>query len=204
MELAAKLRAARRQCGWTQAEVARRTQTHQNTIYLYEAGVNRPSNLALYGLAVLFGKPVDWFKENGADIEIGGSYQPEAIPLHPIPIRGIVRDTMVFEQRDLGNFEVPITVIQEAPGAFALRAMDHSLAPMHIWLGNVMIVDPGSRFVEGKLYVIRLPGDTKAGIRQLFRNGPRLRIVDSKGETVSCNPEDVEIAGRVRWAMIEF
>ena len=204
MELGAKLRAARLQCGWTQAEVARRTQANKNTIYMYEAGVNRPSKLALFGLAMLFGKPVDWFNANGADIEIGRETEPEAIPLHPIPIRGLVHDTMVFEHRDLGNFEVPVTVIQEAPGAFALRAMDHSLAPMHIWLGNVMIVDPDAPFVEGKLYVIRMLGDTKAGIRQLFRNGPRLRIVDSKGETTSCNPEDVEIAGRLRWGMVEF
>ena len=153
---------------------------------------------------MLFGKPASWFPENGDAIEMTGADGPLSIDLHPVPILGVIRDTMIYEEPGLGNFDVPITVIQEAPKAFALRAMDHSLAPLHIFLGNLLIVDPEGPLIEGKMYVIWLNGEERASIRRLWRNGPRLTVMDSKGETVSVSPDQVEVAGRVRWAMLEL
>ena len=136
------------------------------------------------GCDMLFERPVGWFPENSD--------------------AGVIRDTMIYEEPGLGHFDVPITVIQEAPKAFALRAMDHSLAPLHVWLGNMIIVDPEGPLIEGKMYVVRLNGEERACIRRLSRDGPRLTVMDNKGETISVSPDQVEIAGRVCWAMMEL
>ena len=155
-----------------------------------------------YGM--LFGKPVGWFPENGDSIEMTGADSSLSIDIRPVPILGVIRDTMIYEESGLGHFDVPITVIQEAPKAFALRAMDHSLAPLHVWLGNMIIVDPEGPLIEGKMYVIRLNGEERACIRRLSRDGPRLTVMDNKGETISVSPDQVKIAGRVCWAMMEL
>ena len=172
---------------------------------------DRPGPLAGQGAgcegvcAMLFERPVvGWFPANGDAIEMTGADSPLSIDLRPVPILGVIRDTMIYEELRLGHFDVPITVIQEAPKAFALRAMDHSLAPLHVWLGNMIIVDPEGPLIEGKMYVVRLNGEERACIRRLSRDGPRLTVMDNKGETISVSPDQVEIAGRVCWAMMEL
>ena len=204
MSVGERIRAARLEKGWSQPYVAKRTQADVNTIYLHESGMRKPSKLALFGYAMLFGKPVDWFRGNGEPVEMSGSGGETPIELHPIPILGVIIDSMVHQQDGLGDFDVPVTVIQEAPKAFALRAMDHSLAALNIWMGNMIIVDPDGPLVEGRMYVIRRVGEERAGIRRLLRNGPRLTVMDSRGDTISVRPDEVEIAGRVRWAMLEL
>ena len=207
MSVGEKLRAARKQRGWSLSDVADRIPVHRNQIYLYEAGERNPSSLALFGLAMLFGKPVDWFRsddgfDSGPDAPDGLAFDPG--PLHPIRIIGTIQNAMVFDNNDLGHIEVAASIIRQAPRAYALRSLDHSLALLRIHTGDMLIVDPDMRAVEdGRLYVAQFAGDDRARVCTLFRDGRRIRVVDHLGETLSRDPADVEVLGRIRWTMAE-
>ena len=57
----ARLKSARLQAGLTLEKAAEALGTDLNSIWRYEAGRHRPSGPALYALASLYGKPVEWF-----------------------------------------------------------------------------------------------------------------------------------------------
>ena len=60
MTLDANLRRARKRLGWSRKEAADRAGVAPNALYLYETGRQRPSQLALLGLAALYGCSTDW------------------------------------------------------------------------------------------------------------------------------------------------
>ena len=61
----ARLKSARLQAGLTLEKAAEALGTDLNSIWRYEAGRHRPSGPALYALASLYGKPVEWFFGEG-------------------------------------------------------------------------------------------------------------------------------------------
>ena len=62
--LAKNLRALRRRAGWTQAELARRTQLTDELIGRLERGITSPTSDTLLRLALAFGVPIDAFYES--------------------------------------------------------------------------------------------------------------------------------------------
>ena len=58
--------------GLTQREAAQAAGVDANTIWRYEAGRARPSDLALRGLAVIYGTAVDWLlSDEDGDVRTG-------------------------------------------------------------------------------------------------------------------------------------
>lgn len=204
MTIGDRLRAARAEKGWSLQDVAKRTGGNKNTLWMYESGRNQPSTFALFGLAMLFGKPVQWFRHGDDGLEPPDTGAGQRIPVHPILITGIVRDTMVFEFPDLGSVDVPFHILQDAPRAFALRVTDHSLSLLGVRQGSMVIVDPDAPFVDGKLYPVRIDGEERPCIRQIFREPRAYRIVDSEGATVTREVRQVEILGRIIWSMVKM
>ena len=66
MSLSHRLRRARLEAAMTQERVAEQANLERNTIWRYEAGLREPSASTLHLLARIYGKPVAWFWEEGA------------------------------------------------------------------------------------------------------------------------------------------
>ena len=78
-QLGQRLRQARRYAGLTQLAAGEKIGVDPNTIARYEAGRITPSSPALFAMAQIYGRPVEWFygeegddvrKEDAEDIDI--------------------------------------------------------------------------------------------------------------------------------------
>ena len=80
-----RLRQARHDAGFTLEATAQALGTDYNTIWRYEAGRHRPSGPALYALATIYGRPVEWFFGEDDPQTNGGGPQSRAPVTVPEP-----------------------------------------------------------------------------------------------------------------------
>mgnify|MGYP001566293566 FL=1 len=108
-------------------------------------------------------------------------------------------------QEDLGMLEVPSNILKEAPRAFALRVSGNSLASDWIYEGDVVVVDPGAAFVEGKIYAVRSEeGQPMVTARRVYTAGRgRLKLVSGDGAIDDVARDKVTLIGRIRWSFRE-
>ena len=98
-----RLRRARRQANLTQEEVAERAGVYRNTISGYETGRVRPSSLALNMLAIIYGKPMEWFfgEEDEAQGDSGRVNAPESAAQSEPDALGVI-GSLAQVRQDLG------------------------------------------------------------------------------------------------------
>ncbi len=233
MTLDANLRRARKRHGWSRKEAANRAGVHPNALYLYETGRQRPSQLALLGLAALYGCSTDWLlsdhdpeRDDALPETLAGSETlalPEtlagsdAFALRPTgeiglesrPVLGFVSAGELVESwsESDGQQPLPDTILRKAPGAFALRVSGNSLLREGISDGDTLIVDPDPDlpFVEGRIYVVRSAAHHQTiAARRVYLAGPdRLKLVTGDGQITEVNRDEVDFLGRVRWSFRE-
>ncbi len=220
MTLDANLRRARQRLGWSRKEAADRAGVAPNALYLYETGRQRPSQLALLGLAALYGCSTDCLlSDNHTDnLATSGPNLPDAatlqsadeIGLESLPVVGFISAGELVESwpESDGQQPVPDTILNKAPRAFAIRVSDNSLLRDGINDGDTLIIDPDATrpFVEGRIYFVRsVAHHQTVAARRVYLAGPdRLKLVSGDGQITEVNRDEVDLLGRVRWAFREY
>ena len=211
-----RLRQARIESGLTIKEAARRAGTEMTSLWRYEAGQREPMAHMVYAMAKVYRRPMEWFYGDDlspaaeALIELGMTHpdgRPFSIPVdtvRPINVIGAISAGGFVEswQDDLGTMDVPASVLENAPRAFALRVSGNSLASEGIWDGAMVVVDPDAPVEDGKIYAIRRDGGEIAA-RRLFIVGRRLKVVSGDGDVVELTRSQVTVIGRIRWSFRE-
>ena len=215
-EFGKRLRQARIESGLTIKEAARRGGTQMASLWRYEAGQREPLAHIVYALAQVYRKPIEWFYGDElspaaeALIELGITHpdgRPISLPVdtvRPINVIGAISAGGFVEswQDDLGTMEVPASVLEASPRAFALRVSGNSLASEGIWDGAMVVVDPDAPVEDGKIYAIRRDGGEIAA-RRLFIIGRRFKVVSGDGDVLELTRSQVTVIGRIRWSFRE-
>ena len=211
-----RLRQARIESGLTIKEADRRAGTEMTSLWRYEAGQREPMAHVVYALAKVYRKPVEWFYGDDlppaaeALIELGITHpdgRPISLPVdtvRPINVIGAISAGGFVEswQDDLGTMDVPASVLEASPRAFALRVSGNSLAAEGIWDGAMVVVDPDAPVEDGKIYAIRRDGGEIAA-RRLFIVGRRFKVVSGDGDVLELTRSQVTVIGRIRWSFRE-
>ena len=197
-EFGQRLKEARLEAGLTLIDAARRAGVELTSVWRYEAGQREPMAHVIYALAKVYRKPVEWFYGEA----LPQSYNREEV--RNIDIIGAISAGGFVEswQEDLGTMDVPASVLEDSPRAFALRVSGNSLASEGIWDGAMVVVDPDAPVEDGKIYAIRRDGGEIAA-RRLFIVGRRLKVVSGDGDVVELTRSQVTIIGRIRWSFRE-
>ena len=215
-EFGRRMKQARIESGLTIKEAARRGGTQMASLWRYEAGQREPLAHIVYALAQVYRKPIEWFYGDElspaaeALIELGMTHpdgRPFSLPVdtvRPINVIGAISAGGFVEswQDDLGTMDVPASVLENAPRAFALRVSGNSLASEGIWDGAMVVVDPDAPVEDGKIYAIRRDGGEIAA-RRLFIVGRRFKVVTGDGDVVELTRSQVTVIGRIRWSFRE-
>jgi len=208
-----RLRQARIESGLTIKEAARRAGTEMTSVWRYEAGQREPMAHVVYALAKVYRRPIEWFYGEEispaaeALIELGMTHpdgRPFSVPVdtvRPINVIGAISAGGFVEswQDDLGTMDVPASVLEASPRAFALRVSGNSLASDGIWDGAMVVVDPDAPVEDGKIYAIRRDGGEIAA-RRLFIIGRRFKVVSGDGDVLELTRSQVTVIGRIRWS----
>jgi len=211
-----RLRQARIESGLTIKEAARRAGTEMTSVWRYEAGQREPMAHVVYALAKVYRRPIEWFYGEEispaaeALIELGMTHPDGrlfSVPVdtvRPINVIGAISAGGFVEswQDDLGTMEVPASVLEASPRAFALRVSGNSLASDGIWDGAMVVVDPDAPVEDGKIYAIRRDGGEIAA-RRLFIIGRRFKVVSGDGDVLELTRSQVTVIGRIRWSFRE-
>ena len=197
-EFGQRLKEARLEAGLTLIDAARRAGVELTSVWRYEAGQREPMAHVIYALAKVYRKPVEWFYGEA----LPQSYNREEV--RNIDIIGAISAGGFVEswQEDLGTMDVPASVLEDSPKAFALRVSGNSLASEGIWDGAMVVVDPDAPVEDGKIYAIRRDGGEIAA-RRLFIVGRRLKVVSGDGDVVELTRSQVTVIGRIRWSFRE-
>ena len=215
-EFGKRLKEARLEAGLTLTEAARRAGVELTSVWRYENSHREPSAHVIYALARVYRKSMEWFygeelsPEAEALIELGISHpdgRPISLPVdtvRPINVIGAISAGGFVEswQDDLGTMDVPASVLENAPRAFALRVSGNSLASEGIWDGAMVVVDPDAPVEDGKIYAIRRDGGEIAA-RRLFIVGRRFKVVSGDGDVLELTRSQVTVIGRIRWSFRE-
>lgn len=123
----------------------------------------------------------------------------EALKLLELPIRGVVPAGYPFaeEEHIEGYVHVPM---EELIGInlkelYTLRVSGNSLEGDNISSGDLVIVEPTTDVIEGKIYIVRLGNEVCA--RHVYKMNDYLRLVSSNGNYKEIKATEVEIQGRV-------
>ena len=186
------------EAGLTLTEAARRAGVELTSVWRYEAGQREPMAHVIYALAKVYRKPVEWFYGEA----LPQSYNREEV--RNIDIIGAISAGGFVEswQEDLGTMDVPASVLEASPRAFALRVSGNSLAADGIWDGAMVVVDPDAPVEDGKIYAIRRDGGEIAA-RRLFIVGRRFKVVSGDGDVLELTRSQVTVIGRIRWSFRE-
>ena len=215
-EFGKRLKEARLEAGLTLTEAARRAGVELTSVWRYENSQREPSAHVMYALARVYRKSMEWFygeelsPEAEALIELGITHpdgRPISVPVdtvRPINVIGAISAGGFVEswQEDLGTMDVPASVLENAPRAFALRVSGNSLAAEGIWDGAMVVVDPDAPVEDGKIYAIRRDGGEIAA-RRLFIVGRRFKVVSGDGDVLELTRSQVTVIGRIRWSFRE-
>ena len=211
-----RLRQARIESGLTIKEAARRAGTEMTSVWRYEAGQREPMAHVVYALAKVYRRPIEWFYGEEispaaeALIELGMTHpdgRPFSVPVdtvRPINVIGAISAGGFVEswQDDLGTMDVPASILEDSPKAFALRVSGNSLASDGIWDGAMVVVDPDAPVEDGRIYAIRREGGEIAA-RRLFIVGRRFKVVSGDGEVLELTRSQITVIGRIRWSFRE-
>ena len=211
-----RLRQARIESGLTIKEAARRAGTQMATLWRYEASQREPLAHVVYTLSRVYRRPMEWFYGDepsptaAALIELGMTHpdgRPFSVPaetVRPINVIGAISAGGFVEswQDDLGTMDVPASILEDSPKAFALRVTGNSLASDGIWDGAMVVVDPDAPVEDGKIYAIRREGGEIAA-RRLFIVGRRFKVVSGDGDVLELTRSQVTVIGRIRWSFRE-
>ena len=198
--LGERLRQARQERGLTMEEAAELVGVQPTSIWRYENDYHMPPATIFRTLAEALRKPMEWFWDESKTVPAS---LLEVSNVLEVPVRGVVSAGGLVDawEQDLGTIQVPANIVQDAPRAFALRVSGNSLASDMIFEGDIVVVDPDSAFVEGRIYAVRLEDQTIAA-RKLFASGSRkLKLITGTGEVLEVAKRDVTIIGRVCWSL---
>ena len=211
-----RLKQARIESGLTIKEAARRGGTQMASLWRYEAGQREPMAHMVYAMAKVYRRPIEWFYGDElspaaeAMVQLGMTHsdgRPFSVPVdtvRPINVIGAISAGGFVEswQDDLGTMDVPASVLEASPRAFALRVSGNSLASDGIWDGAMVVVDPDAPVEDGKIYAIRRDGGEIAASR-LFIIGRRFKVVSGDGDVLELTRSQVTVIGRIRWSFRE-
>jgi len=210
------MKQARIESGLTIKEAARRGGTQMASLWRYEAGQREPLAHVVYALARVYRKPIEWFygdelspaaealKELGITHPDGRPISVPVDTVRPINVIGAISAGGFVEswQDDLGTMDVPASILEDSPKAFALRVSGNSLASDGIWDGAMVVVDPDAPVEDGRIYAIRREGGEIAA-RRLFIVGRRFKVVSGDGEVLELTRSQITVIGRIRWSFRE-
>jgi len=210
------MKQARIESGLTIKEAARRGGTQMASLWRYEAGQREPLAHVVYALARVYRKPIEWFygdelspaaealKELGITHPDGRPISVPVDTVRPINVIGAISAGGFVEswQDDLGTMDVPASILEDSPRAFALRVSGNSLASDGIWDGAMVVVDPDAPVEDGRIYAIRREGGEIAA-RRLFIVGRRFKVVSGDGEVLELTRSQITVIGRIRWSFRE-
>jgi len=215
-EFGRRMKQARIESGLTIKEAARRGGTQMASLWRYEAGQREPLAHVVYALARVYRKPIEWFygdelspaaealKELGITHPDGRPISVPVDTVRPINVIGAISAGGFVEswQDDLGTMDVPASILEDSPKAFALRVSGNSLASDGIWDGAMVVVDPDAPVEDGRIYAIRREGGEIAA-RRLFIVGRRFKVVSGDGEVLELTRSQITVIGRIRWSFRE-
>ena len=116
-----------------------------------------------------------------------------AVPAgYPFPVEEREEDVIKIAREDLSG-------VKSVEKLFALRVSGDSLEGDGIHDGDTMVVDPESRYIDGRIYIVRLGSEVAA--RHVFREEGRVRLVSSNDESTDISASELDILGRVILSM---
>ena len=72
-----------------------------------------------------------------------------------------------------------------------------------IYEGAVVVVDPDSEFIDGKIYAVGVNGGEEVAARRVYEAGPVMKLVTGEGRVDEYAKGLVKIIGRIRWSFRE-
>lgn len=105
-------------------------------------------------------------------------------------------------QESLGLVSIPRYIIQAAPNIFALKVYGDSLIPDGILDGDIVLVDPDTGFVDGKIFAVRSEEYNQTiAARRVYDMGRRYKLVSGDGSVVDVLKTKTRLWGRIRWSV---
>ncbi len=209
--IAARLRRARDESGLSQTELGKLYGCTGAAVSQMERGVRGVGMEPLEKMARIFNKPLEWFFSDEVEapnlpqkpIELMLREVHERfnrLELMEVPIRGSVPAGCPFpvEENLEGYVEIPKALLKDAAnseGLFALRVSGDSLIGDDIHSRDIVVIEPTTEIVDGKIYVLRLANECVA--RHVYKLNNSLRLVSSNGDYAEMEVDNVEILGRV-------
>ena len=204
VETGKRLKKARLDAGHTAEGVAEKLAVSTQTVFNWESGRQFPEPTKLIALASLFGVSVDYLlgreearQRSTAALLRDLSTMYERLNLSEIPLLGVVPagEPMVPIELSDESIEVPSYLIRGIREAFALLVAGNSLSDMGIHDRQIVVVDPDTAVVDGKVYIVRIDGEVTA--KRVFRQNGGLRLEGATGSIYVSDQAEVETLGRV-------
>jgi repressor LexA len=129
----------------------------------------------------------------------------DRLDITEVPLRGTVPAGYadIVENESGEYIEIPRQELDsKSPGKlYALKISGDSLAGDDIYADDIVIIEPTSEVIDGRIYIVRLENQCVA--RHVYKLDSLIKLVSSNGEYKEIQATDVEILGRVilsgRW-----
>jgi repressor LexA len=129
----------------------------------------------------------------------------DRLDITEVPLRGTVPAgyAEIVENESGEYIEIPRQALdsKSPEKLYALRISGNSLVGDNIYAGDIVVIEPTSEIIDGKIYIVRLENQCVA--RHVYKLNGRIKLVSSNGDYKEIRATDVEILGRVilsgRW-----
>jgi repressor LexA len=129
----------------------------------------------------------------------------DRLDITEVPLRGTVPAgyAEIVENESGEYIEIPRQALdsKSPEKLYALKISGNSLVGDNIYADDIVVIEPTSEIIDGKIYIVRLENQCVA--RHVYKLNGRIRLVSSNGDYKEIQATDVEILGRVilsgRW-----
>ncbi len=113
----------------------------------------------------------------------------------PIPVPTSDTWTSIPEE----TLQLTDEVIRGKKGIYALRVKGDSLIDALVGDGDIVLMQPASTVEEGEVAAVWLKTEQEVTLKKVYHEAGRIRLqpANKEMEPMYCQPEDVEIQGRV-------
>ncbi len=205
VETGQRLKKARFDAGYTAEMSAGEMEVSTQTVFNWESGRQFPEPAKLAQLATTYGVSVDYLlgladeepQRPVARMLRELTERFEMLELVEVPILGVVpAGEPIIPIGVTGDYiEIPAYLVDGVEEPFALRIAGTSLSDMDIHDGQIAVVDPDAKLVDGKVYVVQIDDEVTA--KRVYREDEALRLEGACGDIEVSDSTQVKILGRV-------
>jgi SOS regulatory protein LexA len=198
-----RLKALRKQNGYSNADMAKMVGVARPTYISWESGTRNPSLEMVQKLAEVFGVSVDYLLGNDTKIDVTYNLDNESIPIDQImrvPVLGyIAAGQPIFAEEQIVDYEIMCNPGKYKEGdLFFLTVKGDSMIGARIYDGDRVLVRVQPDVEDGEIAVVNVDGENATLKRVKRINGHVLLLSENpKYEPIVIKSSQARICGKV-------